>query len=69
MKRIVWISAGVVAVVAAGAIGVVAMQPSELHISRTITVNASNDDVTPYATDLKRFNEWSPWRDRALQPR
>lgn len=54
---------GIVAVAAAGFLGYVAMQPGELAVSKTITVKATPDDVAPYARDLRKWNEWSPWAD------
>lgn len=52
---------GVVLVGAAGFLGYVAMQPGELTVSRTVVVEATPADVRPFANDLKRWNEWSPW--------
>ena len=36
-------------------------QPGHLHVERSKVVNATTQDVWPYITDYKRFQEWSPW--------
>ena len=46
-----------------GAVGLVAMQPSELHMVRTITIDAGESDAAPYLSDLALITTWSPWRD------
>ena len=56
------VSVGVVAlVVVAGGVAMVSLQPGAIEIERSIEVAASPADVAPYASDLRRFNEWSPW--------
>ena len=66
MNNIVKAVGGLVAVGAVGVlgfVGYVASQPGEITLSRSIEVAASPDDVAPYATDMKLWNEWSPWAD------
>lgn len=46
-----------------GLLGFVAMQPSEIRLTRTIEVDAAPQDVAAFATDLRKVWEWSPWRD------
>lgn len=63
---------GVLAVVSVGVLGVLGMASTKAdtaHLERSVTVNASPDDVAAYATDLKLVNEWSPWvsKDPSLQ--
>ena len=36
-------------------------QPGHVHVERSKVVNATTQDVWPYITDYKRFQEWSPW--------
>ena len=40
---------------------VVAMQPSEFRVERTITIAASPDAVFPHVNDLYKCDAWSPW--------
>jgi len=49
-----------VAIVAIFAI-VVAMQPSEFHITRTATIAAPPAAVFPHVNDFHKWEAWSPW--------
>jgi uncharacterized protein YndB with AHSA1/START domain len=40
---------------------VVTMQPSEAHLEKSIVINAPSATIFPYVSNLKKFNEWSPW--------
>jgi hypothetical protein len=40
---------------------VIAMQPSTIACARSVTVAASPADVVPFAHDLRKTNQWSPW--------
>ncbi len=40
---------------------VIAMQPSEFKISRSITIEASASDVFQEVIDFHRWPNWSPW--------
>ena len=40
---------------------VVAMQPSEFRVERTITIAASPDAVFPHVNDLYKWDAWSRW--------
>lgn len=40
-----------------------AMLPREFHVSRTVVVNADPAKVHALTGDLKRWDEWAPWKD------
>ena len=61
MGPIVLIILGVVLLAVLVLAGVIAMQPPVIACSRSITVDASPEDVVPFAHDLRKTNEWSPW--------
>lgn len=42
------------------------MLPRNVHVERTITINAPRAAVFPLVNGFARFNEWSPWA--ALDP-
>lgn len=46
-----------------GLIALIATQPGELTVSRSIDVIAAPSDMRPYARDMKKWEEWSPWSD------
>lgn len=54
---------GVVILGAAGFLGYVATQSGELKVSRSAVVEATPADVRPFANDLVKWKEWSPWDD------
>ncbi|NNC97870.1 MAG: SRPBCC family protein, partial [Gammaproteobacteria bacterium] len=35
--------------------------PRQRHVDRSINIDASAENILPYLTNLKTFNEWSPW--------
>ena len=37
--------------------------PRQVHVERSVSVARPPAEVFPLANSLKRFNEWSPWRD------
>ena len=49
-------------VVAAGAVAVVARQPSEYRVTRSVTIAASPAALFAQVDDLRKFNAWNPWR-------
>lgn len=63
VKKLALGGGAVVAVLALGFVGLVAMQPDTLAMQRTITVDAPPEAVAPYLQDLRKINVWSPWRD------
>lgn len=42
-------------------LGLVAMQPSTIHISRSARIAAPPERVYPLIADLHDFNRWNPW--------
>ena len=38
--------------------------PQQITIARSLDINAPEADVFPYVNSLKRFHEWSPWREK-----
>lgn len=42
-------------------LGVIAMQPSEYRVERSITIDAPAAEVFPWVADLRKFSQWSPW--------
>ena len=42
-------------------IAVVAMQPSEFHVTRSAIVRAPAPDVFAHVNDFQNWQEWSPW--------
>ncbi len=49
------------AVIVVGFLVVVAMQPSEFHVTRTATISAPPAAVFAQVNDLHRWEAWSPW--------
>ena len=39
--------------------------PSQVHVERSIRIDAPPAAVFPYLNDLRAFNRWSPWAGRA----
>lgn len=64
MRKILIIGGALVLVAAASFVGVVAAQPSEVHVERSRVVAASPEDLWPQVSDLRAFVRWSPWTDR-----
>ena len=40
------------------------LTPRNVHVERTVTINAPAQAIFPYLNDYRRFNEWSPWAHR-----
>lgn len=43
---------------------VVAMQPSDFRVERSITIDASPDVVFGHVNDFHKWEDWSPWAER-----
>ncbi|ATC65675.1 polyketide cyclase [Nibricoccus aquaticus] len=41
---------------------VVALQPSEFRIERSVVISAPAAEVFPHTNDLRKMQEWSPWK-------
>ena len=63
MKKVLIGIVVVVVVAVVGFLGVAMMQPSEIHVERSVTIDASPADVFVFVHDLRAFVEWSPWSD------
>ncbi len=61
MKKILLGILVVIVLIVLGVLGFAAMQPSEIHVERSTTVEASPAQVFPHVHDLRLFVEWSPW--------
>ncbi len=59
---------GIVAVVAFIVL-IAALRPSAFRIARSITIQASPEEIFPYVNNLKTFQEWNPYREKDLQAR
>ena len=40
---------------------VIAMQPSQAHIEKSIVINAPASSIFPEVSNYRNFNVWSPW--------
>lgn len=61
MKKVILGILGVVVLGVGGVAVAASMQPDDIHVERSITIAASAADVAPFAEDLQKVNEWSPW--------
>jgi hypothetical protein len=61
MKNAVLGLLGVVGVLVLVSVVYVVQLPSHVHVERSKVVNANAADLWPYLSDLKRFQDWSPW--------
>jgi hypothetical protein len=41
---------------------VVALQPSEFHIARSVVISAPAAEIFPHTNDLRKAHDWSPWK-------
>jgi len=63
MKKAIIGLVSVLGLAALGFVGVVSMQPSELDVARSVTIDAAPQDVAVWMVDLKKVNAWSPWNE------
>ena len=61
IKKILLWTAALVAVLIAGFVAVVAMQPEDFVITRSTMIDAPPEQVFDYVNDLQKFQAWSPW--------
>ena len=40
---------------------VIAMQPSEAHLQKSIVINAPPSSIFPEVSNFRKFSEWEPW--------
>ncbi len=63
MKKVLLGVGAVLGLTVVGVLGAAAMQPEVMHIERSATFAAAPQDIGPYASDLKLWAEWNPWKD------
>ncbi len=61
LKKILFRTAIVLAAVIAVLLAVIAMQPSEFRVTRSLTMSAPVTAVFPLVNELKKWEPWSPW--------
>jgi len=44
-------------------VGVSFLLPMEYEVSRSIVIDANSRDVHVYVGDLRKWDEWTPWKD------
>ncbi len=64
MKKIAMIVIGGFLAVVLALVVVVTLQPAEVHVERSVIVQAQPVDIWPFVADLRGFVQWSPWEDR-----
>lgn len=57
LKRILSVAASLLIVIVV--IGL--MIPSQVHVERTITINARPHRIYPFISNFKQWDKWSPW--------
>jgi hypothetical protein len=63
MKIVIGIAA-VAFVLIVGILGLAAMKPDIMFVSRTAVIDASPEVVYGYLADLREWEKWSPWDER-----
>lgn len=59
LKKVLLVLVALIAVFAV----VVALQPSEFHVERTITIDGPASKVFGEVNDFHKWEAWSPWAD------
>ena len=52
---------GTLVVLIVALIGVAFLLPNHVEVSRSIQIAAPPEQIYPYVSNFKKFNEWSPW--------
>lgn len=60
-KKIILGVAALLAVVVIGLVFVIAMQPSEFHIERSLAMKATPEAAFAQVNDFHKWDAWSPW--------
>lgn len=68
MLYVLYAVGGIVGLIALSVI-IAALRPSPFRIARSITIEASPTDLFPYINNLKKFQEWNPYREKDLTAR
>ncbi len=66
VKKVLLIGAASMAIVVLGFVGLVAMQPSEFQITRSVKIAAPPEAIFSQINDFHKWPAWSPWE--ALDP-
>lgn len=61
MRKWLLVIAGVVVAVVGVFVLVVAMQPSEYRVERSLTMDAPPEAIFPEVNNLRQWQHWSPW--------
>lgn len=61
MRKKLLIGLAVLAGVFVTFLGVAAMQPDEMRVQRSLTINAAPEDVFVQVNNLHHWEDWSPW--------
>ncbi len=64
MKKLIAGLFGLGALAVLGVGGAAAMQPDSIHVERSVTIDASAEDLWLHVSDAKLQHAWSPWKDR-----
>lgn len=60
MRILKWII-GIIVVLAVIGVGGAYLKPREIGLDRTVTINASPEEIFPYINNLSANEQWSPW--------
>jgi uncharacterized protein YndB with AHSA1/START domain len=61
IKKTILVILAVLLIAVVGFCAVVAMQPPELKVSRSITIDAPPEKIFEQVNDFHKWNGWSPW--------
>ncbi len=62
--KVLGVILGIVAALAAAIVVGGFLLPTEQFVSRSVVINADQDDVFTLVNDYRQFNRWSPWAER-----
>lgn len=68
MIYVVYAAVGLIVLIALPVI-VAALRPSDFRVARSLAITASPQRLFPYINNLKKFQEWNPYRDKDPQAR
>ena len=67
IKKIVLSISGVLLVGVLGIVGVALTQPDVFHVEREMTMKATPAQIYPHISNLKAWEDWSPWEEKDPQ--
>jgi hypothetical protein len=62
--KIVAVIVAIIVVLAVGLIAYAATKPDEIHVSRTVTINAPAEQIFPQINDFQAWQSWSPYETK-----